>query len=296
MSTLSLAVEWLLQAPQEARQGAMLHATELLLAFTLAPVEGAAGSSSNGWSDTAALEGSEAADAAPPATPLVSPAVGGARAGAQHRLAAAAPSPLQLPPSPASSPLGALSPGLPGTAQRPLSPSMMALQAAAAAAASGAAGSGAAAAAAAQPPPQQQERPGTPRASSFDRLQGVAETSAADLAASAGVALGPAPDGGGSSTEQLEAAAAAAVEAQATRLWSFLSGRAMVPQVLCMLLALSGTALSWAGRAERMLWPQTCVLRPGLLGSHPHPPPRPCPPTPTGAAALAAPTAAAHTV
>ncbi|KAL6778871.1 hypothetical protein ACKKBF_B04265 [Auxenochlorella protothecoides x Auxenochlorella symbiontica] len=33
LSTLCLAVEWLLQAPQEARQGAMLQATQLLLSF-----------------------------------------------------------------------------------------------------------------------------------------------------------------------------------------------------------------------------------------------------------------------
>ena len=236
VSTLSVAVEWLLQAPPEARQGAMLHATELLLAFTLAPLDGAGSSGSYGGG-AAALEGAEAADTAPPATPLVSPAVSGVRAGsaAQHRLAAAAPSPLQLPPSPASSPLGPLSPGLPGLPQRPLSPSMMALQAAAAAAVSG--GGGGATAAAAQQQQQQQqqherqERPGTPRASSFDRLQGAGEPSAADVALSAGFALAPAAEGPSSSSEQLEAAAAAAAEAQATRLWSFLSGRAMVPQV-----------------------------------------------------------------
>ncbi|KFM25843.1 hypothetical protein F751_1457 [Auxenochlorella protothecoides] len=36
LSTLCLAVEWLLQAPQEARQGAMLQATQLLLSFIVA--------------------------------------------------------------------------------------------------------------------------------------------------------------------------------------------------------------------------------------------------------------------
>lgn len=223
IATLSLAVEWLLQAPQEARQGAMLRATELLLAFTLASRrQQLSSSSSGGWGRSgggaAAGEGGAAGQEGGPGTPLTSPAV--RPAAAQQRL----PTPLQLPSSPAlssmTSPVGGpLSPAL---QQRPLSPSMAALQAAAAAA------SGAGAAQQAQQ--AQQQRPTTPRASSFDRLQGAGEPSAADIAAAAGMAAAAAGDGG-STAEQLEAAAAAAAEAKGTQLWSFLNGHAMVPQV-----------------------------------------------------------------
>ena len=225
IATLSLAVEWLLQAPQEARQGAMLRATELLLAFTLAShgqqLGDNSGSSGGPWrsrSRLPAADGGAGALECGPTTPLTSPAV---RPGAaQQRL----PTPLQLPSSPAfstgASPLGGpLSPAL---QQRPLSPSMVALQAAAAAAAS----SGGAAQQA------QQQRPTTPRASSFERLQGAGEPSAADIAAAAASVAAAADSGISSSTaEQWEAAAAAAAEARATQLWSFLNGHAMVPQV-----------------------------------------------------------------
>ena len=225
IATLSLAVEWLLQAPQEVRQGAMLRATELLLAVPLASRRQQLGSSSSsgGWGRSGggagAVAGGAAGQEGGPGTPLTSPAV--RPAAAQQRL----PTPLQLPSSPAlssvTSPVGGpLSPAL---QQRPLSPSMAALQAAAAAA------SGTSAAQQAQQ--AQQQRPTTPRASSFDRLQGAGDPSAADIAAAAAGMAAAAAGGGGSTAEQLEAAAAAAAEAKATQLWSFLNGHAMVPQV-----------------------------------------------------------------
>ncbi|PRW39232.1 hypothetical protein C2E21_7090 [Chlorella sorokiniana] len=234
VGTLSLAVEWLLQAPQEARQGAMLRATELLLAFTLAPHRqqlGGGGSGGGPWRSGSGLqapEGSAAAQEGGPATPLTSPAV--RPAAAQLRL----PTPLQLPSSPGfsagASPLGGpLSPAL---QQRPLSPSMAALQAAAAAASSGAGG-----AQQAQQQAQHAQRPTTPRVSSLDRLQGAGEPSAVDIAAAAASVVAAADGAGiGSTAEQLEAAAAVAAEARATQLWSFLNGHATVPQELLRLV------------------------------------------------------------
>lgn len=220
IATLSLAVEWLLQAPQEARQGAMLRATELLLAFLLCPTASGHASSGGGGllegAPSAAVAGGAAADGAP-STPLVSPAASGQSFG-QHRLAGHTPTPLQLPPSTANSPeitTSSASPALSSLMHRPLSPNMAALQAAAAAASSG----GTAAAAAAQ---QQQRRPSTPRASSFEQ----GDTSAADVLNAAAHEGG----GGAAADAAAEAAAAEAAEAQSTLLWTFLNGHALVPQ------------------------------------------------------------------
>ena len=220
LSTLSLAVEWLLQAPQEARQGAMLCATQLLLAFTLSPYPQPSSSSRSGSQLASPLESGLAAAAGagePPRTPVAT--LLGAGPAAQHRLAGQSPTPLHLPASPAGgSPepgsLPALSPAL---AQRPVSPSLAALQAAAAAASEAATPAAAA-------------QPATPRAVSFDRLQGAAESAAA-----ASDSL-PAPTAELSAGDRLEAAAAGAAEASATLLWSFLNGRAMVAPGLLRLV------------------------------------------------------------
>lgn len=275
ISTLSLAVEWVLQAPQEARQGAMLRATELLLTFTLAHSSRHCGSGGAALGGSAA-DGAAAAAEGPPATPFVSPA---ARPGTQppHRLAGQVPTPLQVPPSPATSPApgSVLSAGLP---QRPLSPSMAALQAAAAATRSTVSAAA-----------MEQARPGTPRASSLDRLQGEGQPSAVDIVASAAVAA--ADDS--SAAEQLEAEAAAAAEARATVLWSFLNGEAMLPQVrralpmLCMVAAQCSCSCSRMQRARpptlpRPLprwhrsccaWCRRCCCAPCLMTCDPTAPP-----------------------
>jgi hypothetical protein len=229
LSTLSLAVEWLLQAPREARQPAMLRAAQLLLAFTLAP-------RGSGGAEAAGAGGEE------PSTPAgASPA--GPRPSTQHRLAAQTPPPLQLPPSPGSSPAAALSPG--GPAQRPVSPNLAALQAAAAAATPSA-------------------KAGTPRTGSLERLQVAAEGGGGNAVTAADVAglLGPGGDASNTATAAAAAAAAAvtmdeaaaAAESCVTQLWSFLNGRAMVPQVPLSFRAPTGSCLHhFEGRAAAPL-------------------------------------------
>ncbi|KAL4440437.1 hypothetical protein ABPG75_003438 [Micractinium tetrahymenae] len=237
IATLSLAVEWLLQAPQEARQGAMLRAAQVLLAFTLSPRQphGAAAAAAAGMASRSAsfaLGGAAGTVEALPGSPAPSPGAlltPGSRQqgpGLPHRLAGQAPAPLQIPPSPGMSPSGPemLSPA--GLPQRPVSPSMAALKAAAASAAASAAGTPASSAA---------PRPGTPRASSFERLQGGGEPSAADIAAAA-AAVVAAGSAAATVASQLEQAAAEAAQASATQLWSFLNGEAMVPQNLLRLM------------------------------------------------------------
>lgn len=221
LATLSLAVEWLLQAPQEVRQSAMLRAAQLLLTFTLSPRH--AQQHARGGAAAPAGSSSEALESVFPGSVAASPGITPTRQQpAQHRLAGQAPAPLQLPPSPGMSPSAPemLTPG--GLPPRPVSPSLAALKAAAAAAS----GAGAASA--------DSKRPSTPRAGSFERLQGAAEPtsiSATALAAAAAPLGGPLPPAGDGQAGQAEAAAAAACEASATVLWSFLSGQAMVPHV-----------------------------------------------------------------
>lgn len=232
VATLSLAVEWLLQAPQEARQGAMLRAAQLLLAFTLSPrsAAGSAAASAGAASRSASFTqggGADAAAQALPGSPAPSPGVALTPGGRQqgpglpHRLAGQAPTPLQIPPSPGMSSSGPelLSPA--GLPQRPVSPSMAALKAAAASAAASTAGTPASSAA---------PRPATPRASSFERLQGAAEPSAVDIAAAA-AAVVAAGSAAAMAADQLEQEAAEAAQASSTQLWSFLHGESMVPPV-----------------------------------------------------------------
>ncbi|PSC72009.1 hypothetical protein C2E20_4726 [Micractinium conductrix] len=226
LATLSLAVEWLLQAPQEVRQSAMLRAAQLLLTFTLSPRH--AQQHARGGAAAPAGSSSEALESVFPGSVAASPGITPTRQQpAQHRLAGQAPAPLQLPPSPGMSPSAPemLTPG--GLPPRPVSPSLAALKAAAAAAS----GAGAASA--------DSKRPSTPRAGSFERLQGAAEPtsiSATALAAAAAPLGGPLPPAGDGQAGQAEAAAAAACEASATVLWSFLSGQAMVPHELLRLV------------------------------------------------------------
>ncbi|KAL4856367.1 hypothetical protein ACK3TF_003171 [Chlorella vulgaris] len=233
ISTLSLAVEWLLQAPQEARQGAMLQATQLLLAFTL--TSPALPSSDGSWQAEGPLQSrqqqpQQQQQQQAPGTPVLTP--GAPLSGANHRLAAATPPPLQLPASPGSSPAVAgalLSPGS-AAPQRPVSPNLAALHAAAAAAAAAASG-------------QPVRLLATPRGGAREQALGLAEgtPSAADVAASSG-AKRPGGGGGGAdgtdadAAEQAERAAAAAAEASTTMLWNFLNGKAMVPQELLRLM------------------------------------------------------------
>lgn len=228
ISTLSLAVEWLLQAPQEARQGAMLQATQLLLAFTL--TSPGQPSSDGSWQAEGPLQSrqqqpQQQQQQQAPGTPVLTP--GAPLSGANHRLAAATPPPLQLPASPGSSPAVAgalLSPGS-AAPQQPVSPNLAALHAAAAAAAAAASG-------------QPVRLLATPRGGGREHALGAAEgtPSAAEVAASSG-AKRPGGGGGGAdgtdadAAEQAERAAAAAAEASTTMLWSFLNGKAMVPQV-----------------------------------------------------------------
>lgn len=256
IATLSLAVEWLLQAPQEARQGAMLHATQLLLAFTLAPRQprsvAANGTSSlsasfaqGGGLDTAAgMQTSDALPGSPAPAPgaVVTPGSRQRGSGPPHRLAGQAPTPLQIPPSPGMSPTGPELTSPSGLPQRPVSPSMAALKAAAASAAASAAGT---------PATSTAPRPATPRASSFERLQGAGEPSAADIAAAAAVAV--AGSAAATAAEHAEQAAAEAAQVSATQLWSFLNGDSMVPPVRLarrpLFVLREAHVLSWRGGA-----------------------------------------------
>lgn len=239
IATLSLAVEWLLQAPQEARQGAMLHATQLLLAFTLAPRQPrsvaangtpslSASFAQGGGLDTAAvMQTSDALPGSPAPAPgaVVTPGSRQRGSGPPHRLAGQAPTPLQIPPSPGMSPTGPELTSPSGLPQRPVSPSMAALKAAAASAAASATGT---------PATSTAPRQATPRASSFERLQGAGEPSAADIAAAAAVAV--AGSAAATAAEHAEQAAAEAAQVSATQLWSFLNGDSMVPPDLLRLM------------------------------------------------------------
>lgn len=220
ISTISLAVEWLLQAPEVARQGAMLQATEVLLSFLASPpggvtTPGAGGSGLAKWRRCAAGAGEDAAgsrQSSPergppqqqqqqqqaPLTPAQAIAAVAAtppsrRSTAHHKPAThgstAGPAGSPLP----ASPLPVVAMSVSSTAASPLGPL--------------------------GPVAAQQQRPVTPAVGSLDT---------AGVAASA-VCPEEGPDADAAAAA---ARALAAAEDQGTLLWSFLQGIAVVPSRL----------------------------------------------------------------